>query len=183
MDATAVARPYAAAAFAHAQQNDAIVLWQQALACLAQAAQALNQAVAGGSLISSAEAAAVVLEVAEAAGGLTEEQKRFVGLLAENDRIFALPSVSSRFDELRREAAGVVLVRVESALPIDDREGFNRYLETRLGKKSEVTYEENSELLGGVRIYVNDDVIDASIRGRLERLAATLTAGAAIHSA
>lgn len=179
MDAAAIARPYAAAAFQHARAQDAIDDWQRALGQMAQAIGAVEEIAAAGALVSGEQAAEIALAAAAAGGGADEPQKRFVALLAENDRVFALPAIAARFDALRMEDANIVAAAVESALPIDDKAGFAAHLEKRLGKKVQATYRENPDLLGGARVYVNDDVIDASIRGRLERLAATLSGNAA----
>ena len=182
MDAVAVARPYAAAVFQHARTKQTVDSWQRVLLQMGQAITAVRSLVADGVLVSGAQASDIALAAAEAGGGVDGEHERFLQLLLENDRVFVLPEIASRFDVLRMEAAGIVAVRVESAMPIKDKKGFNQHLEKRLGKTVEAMYEENSELLGGVRVYVDDDVIDASIRGRLDKLAATLTSGAAKSS-
>lgn len=182
MDAVAVARPYAAAAFAHARADGGVERWLGVLTAMAAAMAALAVRAAGGALVSAAQAAAVALAAADAVGGADAAVHRFVMVMAENDRMLAMPAVLARFDAMRREEAGIVAVRVVSALPIADREGFDRFLAARVGKTVESTYEEDAELLGGVRVYVGDYVIDASIRGRMDRLAETLTRGASAAS-
>ena len=178
MDAAAIARPYAAAAFAYASEQKAVDAWRQALSAMAQALDAVEKVAAAGALVTGAQAAEIALAAADAAGGADPSLHRFLQLLEENDRVFSLPQIFTRFEELRMEAEGVVAVRVESAMPIDDTAAFDKHLEERFGRKVQSTYAENPELLGGVRVYVADDVIDVSIRGRLERLAGALAAGA-----
>lgn len=174
MDAAAIARPYAAAAFSYAREQGTVDAWHQALVAMAQAVTALGELAAGGALVSGAQATEVALAAADACGGADASLQRFVDLLQENDRVFALPAIAARFAQLHRDEAGIVAVRVESALPLEDTAAFDQLLQQRLGKQVQTTYVENAELLGGVRVYVADDVIDASIRGRLERLAAAL---------
>lgn len=178
MDAAAIARPYAAATFAYAQENKAVSAWQQSLSAMAQSLSAVEEVVAGGALVTSEQAADIAIAAADAAGGADPAQQRFLQLLAENDRVFSLPAIFARFEHLRMEAEGVVAVHVESAMPMENTGDFDKHLKQRLGKEVQSSYAENPELLGGVRVYVADDVIDASIRGRLERLAETLAAGA-----
>lgn len=169
----AVARPYAAAAFAVAREQENIDGWRETLAAMAQAAAAVSQLTQdGGLLLSSARAAEAVAEAV--AGSVSDSQKRFLAVLAENDRVPALPKISELFDALHRDHLGVVRVRVETAHDIDERNAFDRLLSRRFGQAVEVDYLINAELLGGVCIYVNDDVLDASVRGRLHRLAASL---------
>lgn len=179
---TPVSRPYAAAAFRYAQETGTIDSWQTALTAMADATRAVQQILESGVFVSEAQAVDIATEAAQLCGGLDEAQQRFVALLAENDRVFVLPAIAARFEALRLEAAGIVRVRIESALPMSDTAGFDDYLEKRLGRKVQSLYEENSALIGGVRVYVNDDVIDASIRGRLDRMAETLTKQAAASS-
>ena len=173
MDTAAVARPYAAAAFAVAYERDAIDAWFEALGRLAKVMQALMAVMHGGKLLSSDEQTDILLEAAEC----DDEQKRFVAVLAENSRLSALPAISAKFEALRLAHANILRVRVESAIAIDNkkvRQAFDAFLTARFGKTVETTYEENPALIGGVRVYANDNVLDASIRGRLDKLAETL---------
>ena len=174
MDIAAVARPYAAAAFAVAKQHDAIDGWQNVLTQLAQTMTALAKIMTGGKLLSSEQQAAILLEVV----ACDDEQKWFVGVLTENARLSALSAVAAKFDALRLKHANILRVRVESAIAIDDKNAqtaFDSFLTNRFSKTVESAYQENPSLIGGVRVYANDDVLDASIRGRLDRLAEQLT--------
>ena len=66
-------------------------------------------------------------------------------------------------------------VTVESAVELDTaaRERLLKGLSRQYGPDLEVQYQLNPELLGGMRIRVGDDVIDGSVKGRLDRLAAS----------
>ena len=169
----AVARPYAAAAFAHACDNDDIGGWSAALAMLAQAATALEDAVAGKQLLPAAEKRELILAVV--GDGINEEQKNFVAALTENGRLAALPLIAAHYEELFMQQANIVAVRVESAKPIEDKAAFDDFLK-RWQNAAAVrsVYEENPDLIGGVRVYVRDNVLDASIYGRLQKLSAAL---------
>ena len=48
-------------------------------------------------------------------------------------------------------------------------------LKKRFGKGIKATTTVNPELIGGVSIQIGDEVIDASVRGKLSQLAASLT--------
>lgn len=168
----AVARPYAAAVFAHARADDSVAAWGTMLATMAQVAAALVEHTRGSYLVSAQETTDIILEAL--GDDIGQAPKNFLAALADNDRLTALPAIAERFDELRREDAGIVQVRVESAQAFADKkakESFNEFLAAWQGKTVQVDYEENPALIGGVRVYVRDNVLDASIRGRLDKLA------------
>jgi F-type H+-transporting ATPase subunit delta len=49
-------------------------------------------------------------------------------------------------------------------------------LARQYGAELAVDYRKNPSLIGGLRIRVGDDVLDASVKGRLDRLAAAFRA-------
>lgn len=73
----------------------------------------------------------------------------------------------ARLDAARRT------VLVESATELDEtaRARVVNGLAKDYGEHLTVDYKVNPELLGGLRIRVGDDVLDGSVRGRLDRLA------------
>jgi F-type H+-transporting ATPase subunit delta len=67
-------------------------------------------------------------------------------------------------------------VRIESAAPLADRgASVIASLEKTYGRASRTTYEENSSLLGGLRIRRGDNIWDGSLSGRLYRLQQALS--------
>ncbi len=76
-----------------------------------------------------------------------------------------------KLELLRRTA------RVESAVPLDEeQQGRFRDVLGRLYRKElDMSFEENSALIGGVRITVGHDVYDGSVKARLERLKGQFT--------
>lgn len=169
-----IARPYAAAAFAHAQENGASDIWSDFFATLAapETQRAIFSAVRGQPV-----AEEVLAEALLSAFAITDTgQQNFLRVLAHNRRLTLFAAIAERFEELCRQSAGISVLRVESAQPMDDaaQHDFNAFLEQWSGGKVQVTYDENADLLGGVRIYARDNVLDASIRGRLQRLTAAL---------
>lgn len=164
----AVARPYAAAAFAYARGQGAVAAWESALDNLAAAAGAVFAA--SRKLVSDRALAAALGDVV----ALDAAQWRFLTTVAENGRVAALPHIAERFRALRLDDEGVVPVRVESAQPISDRAAFDQFLARWVGARVQSTYVENPALIGGARVYARDDVLDASVLGRLKNLASSL---------
>lgn len=190
----AVARPYASAAFTYAAQqggeggggksagksagksggkgsgSSPLQAWEGALANMAQVVTAAAEQ---AQLVSDRQLAEAIGEVVK----LDEAQQRFLSVLVENGRVQALPFIAQQFTALRMEQEGVVKVRVESAADIKDQKAFNNFLSEWVGAKVQTHYEQNAELIGGVRVYVRDNVLDASVLGRMRRLASSLKQG------
>lgn len=93
---------------------------------------------------------------------LVESKPRdYAGILAALHRLTRL--------ELERRK-----VTVESAVALDEttRNRVVAGLVKQYGPDLVMNYQVNTELLGGLRIRVGNDVFDGSVRGRLDRLAA-----------
>ncbi len=169
-----VARPYAEAAFKLALEANALEAWAQALARLAAVAgEPRIRENLGDPRVTAAEAARVFVEVA---GDLTADQKNFVNVLAENERLIVLPEILSLFVAQKDAHEGVKDALVSSAFPIDDATLARLVadLESRFKAKVKATVQIDPELIGGVKIAVGDEVIDASVRGKLAAMAAAL---------
>ncbi len=171
-----LARPYAEAAFELACARDQLGPWQQALARLAAvAADREVQQLAGNPKISPEQLAQLFIDVA---GGLTQAQQNFVRTLVDNERVLLLPEIHRLFVQLKNRHEGVKQARIISAFPLDDAmlQQLVAELEPRFKCKLEPHVSVDPELIGGVKIAVGDEVIDASVRGKLEAMARALKA-------
>ena len=67
---------------------------------------------------------------------------------------------------------------IYSAFPIDDAAAGRRggALEKRFGRKLNVTVQLEPGLIGGIRVVVGDEVLDTSVKARLEQMKVALTA-------
>ena len=169
-----LARPYAEAAFQLARANSALGPWQQALdrmAAVAADAQML-ECIANPRLLSS-QVSQLFLDVA---GSLSAEQQNFVRLLVDNERLQVLPEIRDLYVELKNGQEGVQEADIASAFPLDDATLKNLVaeLEARFKCRIQATVSLDPELIGGVRIAVGDQVIDASVRGKLAAMATAL---------
>ena len=65
---------------------------------------------------------------------------------------------------------------VESAFPLNDQQAqeLAGTLKAKFGKDVRLSTSVDPDLIGGVRIKVGDDVIDASVRGKLQAMAVSL---------
>ena len=169
-----VARPYAEAAFQLAKAGGLLAAWQAALERMALAAgdAQVLECIADPRI----DAAALADLFVGVAGDLTVEQRNFASVLADNRRLTVLPEISDLFVVLKNAQEGTKDALVTSAFPLDDAQVANLVadLEHKFGCKIKVTVEVAPELIGGVRIALGDQVIDASVRGKLAAMAVSL---------
>jgi F-type H+-transporting ATPase subunit delta len=169
-----IARPYADAAFKLALEMNSLPAWSDAfrrLSAIMHASEA--QALIGNPQLTASSIGGVI---GDSAGQLTREQRNFVQILAENERLDVLPEIASQFEEKRNRHEGVLDAKVTSAYPLTQQQiaDIVATLQERYGCQVKATADVDNELIGGVSIRVGDEVIDASVRGKLAQLAATL---------
>ncbi len=171
-----LARPYAEAAFQLAKGNPADLLsWAEALECLSGiTADPAMAACIGNPRFSPAQLAQLYFEAA--GGKLDADQQNFVRVLVDNDRLTVLPEIAALFDKLKADAQGIKHAEITSAFPLDDAalKKLVAELEHKFGCQIQATIKLDPELIGGVRMAVGDEVIDASVRGKLAAMAIAL---------
>jgi F-type H+-transporting ATPase subunit delta len=170
-----IARPYARAVFELARDARDHDGWQRQLELLAACARepAFGMAIANPKLDAARLAEAVI---GVAGQGLTDQGRNLVQLLAARKRLGVLPELLEQYKALRREAEKVVEVELVTAVAADagTQQRFAQALERKLGRAVKLHNQVDAGLLGGALVRAGDTVIDGSIRGRLERLAAEL---------
>ena len=173
-ESVTIARPYAEAAFRIAQESGAQGVWSGRLQRLAMIAQDGDMASVMGNPRLSAE------QVAELLISLSQDSDAtlgsFIRTLAENRRLTLLPEISRLFDLAKSQEEGVKEAVVHSAFPIDDTQVATllKELEPRFGTRLTARVEIDPGLIGGVRVAVGDQVLDASVRGKLDSMAVAL---------
>lgn len=170
-----LARPYAEAAFRIAREANQLDAWLNALGCMkAAVADADMRALLDNPRISTAVATNLLLEVV--GKDFSVEQKNFVQLLAESDRLTVLAEICELFTDLKNGTEGVKDAQITSAFPLDGAALANLVvdLERRFNSKIQASVVVDPELIGGVKIAVGDQVIDASVRGKLAQMATAL---------
>ena len=169
-----LARPYADAAFSLAKAGNALGRWSEALDRMAAiVVDPQMQACIGNPRLTASQILAFFNDVV---GNLTAEQKNFVQVLIDNDRLGVLPEIRDLFVDLKNGFEGVRDAEIESAFPIDNATlaQLTADLESRYRCKIKSNVTVNRDLIGGVRIAIGDQVIDASVRGKLAAMANAL---------
>jgi F-type H+-transporting ATPase subunit delta len=113
-----------------------------------------------------------------AGNDVSREAMSLVLLMVRRGRPGAIGRMVEHFGVLLRRERGVQLAEVRTALPLDDTQ--RRALEDRLGEitgdRIEMKEIVDEDLIGGIAVRIGDTLYDASVRSRLERLRARMTA-------
>jgi F-type H+-transporting ATPase subunit delta len=169
-----VARPYAEAAFRAAEEAGALDAWSTRLQRLALVARAPEMA----EVISNPKLS--VEQAVQFFNSFVEDKDavfgNFVRELAENERLSLLPEIAVLFETSKAAKAGVKEAVVETAFALSDADlkALKPQLEAHFKSKLELSSVVDADLIGGVRVMVGDQVLDASVRGKLETLATAL---------
>jgi F-type H+-transporting ATPase subunit delta len=93
-----------------------------------------------------------------------------------NRRLSVVAEIREQFEQLKLEDEGKLDAKISSAFPMEDtqRNQVVDMLSARFKRKIDATVTVDPDLIGGVKVEVGDKVWDASVRGRLQSLAATL---------
>lgn len=116
--------------------------------------------------------------LAELLPGVLPEVSRFLAILARRGRLDLVPEIAVVFRRLLNEHRGIAVARVTTAIPLNEQQQalIAARLGQRVGKSVAIEPRVDPSILGGVIAQIGDNVIDGSIRGRLERLRRALTA-------
>ena len=173
-----IARPYAEALFGAASADGAgLAAWADLVTEMAQAAGHPEvQATLSDPSLDAAGRVALLSSLLKSP--VSQPAANFLALLAENDRLSLLPEIATQFVQLKNRHEGSADAHIESAFELSDAQVAE--LVTGLEKKFEVKLKPdvrvNPSLIGGVRVTVGDQVLDASVRAQLERMRDTLVA-------
>jgi F-type H+-transporting ATPase subunit delta len=123
-------------------------------------------------LVARGAAVKAVLATADALG-VDATTRNFLGVLAENRRLGQLPAIIRAFRQLAARHRGEIAAEVTSAHPLNDEQvvELKQQLRQRVGRDVSVDLSVDPELLGGLVVRIGSQMIDSSIRTRLNTLA------------
>ena len=173
---TTIARPYAEAVFARAQETDTLDLWSDTLALLSAVVQSPDvSGLVANPKVARQRLVELILEIG--GGHLSDEGQNLVRVLIGTDRLALLPQIAGLYEQLKRERQGVLKVRIQSAYVLNkaQEKALADSLKERLGRDIEISAEKEPSLIGGIVIRAGDLVIDGSVRGQLSKLANELS--------
>jgi F-type H+-transporting ATPase subunit delta len=175
VEASTIARPYAEAVFKFARERHDLEKWSDFLLMIDTVItdEAVLSCIANPSIDSDTlqrllfEAMGPQLD----AGG-----RHFVQILIENRRLTLIPHIRAAYEQLRADHAQVREARIVSALPLSSAalQPLIAVLEAKYRCTVHATLEIDSDLIGGARIEVGDEVIDGTVKARLTQMAVAL---------
>ena len=171
-----LARPYAEALFQVAQKGDLKQAREQLDAMAAVAANAQLRQFADAPKSGAAQVFEVITSVVKAP--LSDASKNLLRTVIDNGRLSVLPEIATQFHVLVNERSGVSDAVVYSAFAIEPAQLADviASLEKRFKRKLNATVQVQPDLIGGIRVVVGDEVLDTSVKARLEQMKAALTA-------
>jgi F-type H+-transporting ATPase subunit delta len=98
--------------------------------------------------------------------------RNFLLVLVDKGRIGELEVIAEEFERLVAEQEGVLSAELTTAIELsdDDERRLLQQIEEASGRKVEATRHVDPELIGGMVLQVGSHRLDASVRGRLDRL-------------
>jgi F-type H+-transporting ATPase subunit delta len=174
-----IARPYAEALYKAVQASStpdahSASVWVDELAAIAGNPQLM--AFSDNPTVTSDQVLNVISGVAKSS--LPDMAFNFLRTVIENGRLNALPEIAVQFRALKNAQSGSSDAVVYSAFPIEGEAlaGVAESLEKRFGRKLNISVALEPELIGGVRVVVGDEVLDTSVKARLEQMKVALSA-------
>lgn len=172
---TTLARPYSKAAFEYAREARQLDQWLEALTfAAAVVADSKVAHLLDSPMLTTRQKADLVIDLC--GDRFDEKLKAFVVVLAENKRLSLISVIAEQFAYLKAQQEKFSAVNVVSAFALDKKtekalaEKLKAVLTTDVSLRTEV----DPTLLGGIIVRSGDQVIDASVRGRLHKLAEAL---------
>jgi F-type H+-transporting ATPase subunit delta len=174
-EAITIARPYAEAVFKLAREKNTLSSWSETLRLIkAVASDEQIKALIGNPQVPSG----TLREIIHGACGakLSKEGKQLIELLVDNDRLGVISQICDLFEKLKANHESTLEAKINSAfsLEVSQLEYLISILEKKFQRKINAQVDVDTELIGGVKIEIGDQVIDCSVYGRLEAMAAAL---------
>ncbi|HJU50467.1 F0F1 ATP synthase subunit delta [Noviherbaspirillum autotrophicum] len=165
-----IARPYAEALFRVAQSGN-LAAWSDLVSEMAAVAALPDvKSFASNPKIPDQQVVETFLSLLKSK--VSPEAKNFVGMLVENGRLTLLPEIGAQFHALKNAAQGAADAEITSAFELTGAQvnDLVATLEKKFGRKLNPSVKVDSSLIGGVRVAVGDEVLDTSVRAKLQQM-------------
>jgi F-type H+-transporting ATPase subunit delta len=103
---------------------------------------------------------------------MTAEAGNFIDMLVQNGRLTLLPEIAEQFHALKNAQEGAADAVISSAFELSDAQlkDVLATLEKKFGRKLNPSVSIDKSLIGGVRVVVGDEVLDSSVRAKLQQM-------------
>jgi F-type H+-transporting ATPase subunit delta len=172
-----IARPYAEALFKAVSPADAAAVADQVGAIAAVASHPQLRAFADDPKVGADQVFDVVVSLV-AEPWLGPAAKNLLRTMIDNGRLAAVGEVATQFRGLVNASSGEWDATIQSAYPIEPSQlaELVATLEQRFGRKLKPQVQLDPSLIGGIRVVVGDEVLDTSVKARLQQMKVALTA-------
>lgn len=174
MELATIARPYAEALFKIAQKED-LTQWSAIVTRMAEVgANSDVKELANNPKLSNEQIVDIFLSLLQVP--ISDEIKNFITVLVENDRIPLLDEIGTQFHKLKNASEGIADAKIISAFSLSEAqlEDLIKILEKRFGRKLNPNVTVDESLIGGIYVSVGDEVLDLSVREKLQKMQETL---------
>ena len=171
LNRTTLARPYARAAFEAARDANELARWSESLALASEIASTEEMHyLSGDPRVGGDRLLELISDIGK--DQFDESFTNFLKVAITNGRLELMPEIAAQYEQYRREAEQRIRVEVVSARPMDDEQSdrLAERLKARFGREVDMHVEVDESLIGGAVIRAGDQVIDGSVRGRIEQL-------------
>jgi F-type H+-transporting ATPase subunit delta len=170
-----IARPYAEALFRAIGGDNAQTLASQLEAVGQVSGNPQLRQYADSPKVSAQQVFDLVASVLNAT--LSPKISNLLKAVIDNGRLVALPEIAAQFRALVNASSGISDATIFSAFALDASTLAETVatLEKRFGRKLNATVVIDESLIGGIRVVVGDEVLDTSIKARLEQMKVALT--------
>ena len=170
-----VARPYAEALFRVAQSGD-LNLWSELVSELAQLGSHPEVlAMAANPNLTHSVVQDTLLALVKSK--VSNEATNFIEMLVVNGRVSLLPEIGTQFLALKNAQEGSADAHITSAFELSSGQVAELVtgLEKKFMRKLNPNVSIDSSLIGGVRVVVGDQILDTSVRAKLQQMQIALT--------
>ena len=170
-DLVPLARPYAKAIFDAAVDSGSTAETQASLKSLAVGfkEKAITDLISSPTL-SRSEILKKLTSIFD--GEVNELVNNLLGALAENDRLEICPEISNLYESLLAEHNQQLDIDVSIPVDLGDesKEGLKQSILKKYGETSNINFLVDPAIMGGITIKIDDEILDLSIKGRVQKL-------------
>jgi F-type H+-transporting ATPase subunit delta len=111
--------------------------------------------------------------------GLQKELRNLIAVLINNGRVGSVTEVAAAYRKLLQDQLGIRQAEIITARELDEAERTSLLagVAKLAGARVEASFKVDKSILGGTVVRIGSTVYDGSVRGRLDRLKESLTAG------
>ena len=171
IELTPLARPYAKALFASANETKNLDGMAEELKIMALASQ--TEGVINtieNPVLSRKEVVDVLLNLFEES--VSDTSKKLLEILAENKRLNLLEPIYELYQDLIEEHRGQnsIEVFVANNPSNEAKENIEKKLKSTYGEDANISFSKDPEIMGGLSIKIGDETLDLSIRAKVNKL-------------